>query len=379
MLKWLLYYCFYLSIAKSFVYSDHFFGGTMSWQVIEPNRIEIKLQQKYSWFNNLASCQRISGLTGTLALLNGTNFISTNISIQGQCTNYDFYLQFLTLKNIKSLIYPLNTTILLAFQNALWKNIIQNSNTCSLVTFINLTRRDDNKQINSSPITSMPAIITLPIGTRQIIRIPMIDIDRDIAECRWAINNSTYYYTPKMDECGGICQNLPNAQLITSSNLDNNCTLIVNISTVGYYAIAIQIEDFMPSAPYYPLSSIPLQFVIRGINDSCYSPTIIGQIDNGVTIIVSPNTAFSTSIIAKTGCNQTKIIKFSADMSPLGVISTSSITRHDSMTYSMVFTWTPTVNQIGTTQLYCTIAIDDDNRQSIQYCLNFVITEKTGE
>jgi len=351
----------------------------MSWQVIEPNRIEIKLQQKYSWFNNLASCQRISGLTGTLALLNGTNFISTNISIQGQCTNYDFYLQFLTLKNIKSLIYPSNTTIILAFPTAFWKNFIPGSPRCSLVTFINLTRRDDNKQINSSPITSMPAIITLPIGTRQIIRIPMIDIDRDIAECRWAINNSTYYYTPKMDECGGICQNLPNAQLITSSNLDNNCTLIVNISTVGYYAIAIQIEDFMPSAPYYRLTSIPLQFVIRGINDSCYSPTIIGQIDNGVTIIVSPNTAFSTSIIAKTGCNQTKIIKFSADMSPLGVISTSSITRHDSMTYSMVFTWTPTVNQIGTTQLYCTIAIDDDNRQSIQYCLNFVITEKTGE
>ena len=350
----------------------------MSWQVIEPNRIEIKLQQKYSWFNNLASCQRISGLTGTLALLNGTNFISTNISIQGQCTNYDFYLQFLTLKNIKSLIYPLNTTILLAFQNALWKNIIQNSNTCSLVTFINLTRRDDNKQINSSPITSMPAIITLPIGTRQIIRIPMIDIDRDIVKCRRAIKNSTYYHII-VDECGGICQNLPDAQLITSSNLDNNCTLIINISTVGYYAIAIQIEDFMPSAPYYPLSSIPLQFVIRGINDSCYSPAIIGQNDNDATIIVSPNTLFSTSIIAKTGCNQTKIIKFSSDMLPLGVTSTSSITRHDSMTYSMVFTWTPTVNQIGTTQLYCTIAIDDDNRQSIQYCLNFVITEKTGE
>jgi len=167
--------------------------------------------------------------------------------------------------------------------------------------------------------------------------------------------------------------------LYTSSNLDNNCTLIVNISTVGFYAVAIQIEDFLPAAPYHPSSSIPLQFVIRGINNNANLPEIIGEFSNGVIITVSANTLFSTSIIAKTGSDQLEITKFSTDILPLGVTSTSPAVRQNASIYSATFTWTPTIDQIGTKQLYCTIAFDDSNKQSTQYCLNFIVVEKTGE
>jgi hypothetical protein len=35
------------------------------------------------------------------------------------------------------------------------------------------------------------------------------------------------------------------------------------------------------------------------------------------------------------------------------------------------------MNQIGTTQIYCTIAIDSNSLQSAQYCLNFVVMVTT--
>ena len=244
---------------------------------------------------------------------------------------------------------------------------------------IDLKTRTKTGQINSSPITSMPPVITLPINTQQVIRIPMIDTDGDIVKCRWA-NQSTTYHVTSIDECASACNRNSNFTLYTSSNLDNNCTLIVNISTVGFYAVAIQIEDFLPAAPYHPSSSISLQFLIRGINDRNDSlPQIIGEFTNGATVTVSANTVFSTSIIAKTGYNLTEITKFSSDIVPFGVTTTSSVIEQNASIYSFIFTWTPTIDQIGTKQLYCTIATDDENRQSTQYCLNFIVIKKTGE
>ncbi|CAF4360415.1 unnamed protein product [Rotaria socialis] len=40
-------------------------------------------------------------------------------------------------------------------------------------------------------------------------------------------------------ECGGACQDLPGAQLYSTSNINNNCTLAFSTTAVGYYGIAI--------------------------------------------------------------------------------------------------------------------------------------------
>ncbi|CAF4658909.1 unnamed protein product [Rotaria socialis] len=52
-------------------------------------------------------------------------------------------------------------------------------------------------------------------------------------------NRCTSQYTTITDECGGVCQDLPGAQLYSTSNINNNCTLAFSTSAVGYYAIAI--------------------------------------------------------------------------------------------------------------------------------------------
>ena len=385
MTQLLLFGGFYLLVKIVVVTTTHFAGGSMSWKVVQQNSIDsddvqIELQQTYSWMNNLGNCQPLGGSNANLVCLPTTCPTMSSILVQEKCVTYGIDLNLSVTKTTLSFKCPLNSEMLLMYQNHNWSSIIINEvrPNNSLITMIDLKTRTKTGQINSSPITSMPSVITLPINTQQVIRIPMIDTDGDIVKCRWA-NKSTTYHVTTINECAGACKTLHDVQLITSSNLDNNCTLIVNISTNQYYAIAIQIEDFLPAAPYHPSSSIPLQFVIRGINNNANLPEIIGEFSNGVIITVSANTLFSTSIIAKTASQQTKIIKFSTDILPFGVTSTSSVIQQNASIYSFIFTWTPTIDQIGTKQLYCTIATDDENRQSTQYCLNFIVVEKTGE
>ena len=385
MTQLLLFGGFYLLVKIVVVTTTHFAGGSMSWKVVQQNSIDsddvqIELQQTYSWMNNLGNCQPLGGSNANLVCLPTTCPTMSSILVQEKCVTYGIDLNLSVTKTTLSFKCPLNSEMLLMYQNHNWSSIIINEvrPNNSLITMIDLKTRTKTGQINSSPITSMPSVITLPINTQQVIRIPMIDTDGDIVKCRWA-NKSTTYHVTTINECAGACKTLHDVQLITSSNLDNNCTLIVNISTNQYYVIAIQIEDFLPAAPYHPSSSIPLQFVIRGINNNANLPEIIGEFSNGVIITVSANTLFSTSIIAKTASQQTKITKFSTDIVPFGVTSTSSVIQQNASIYSFIFTWTPTIDQIGTKQLYCTIATDDENRQSTQYCLNFIVVEKTGE
>jgi len=358
----------------------------MSWKVVQQNstnssNVEIELEQTYSWMNNLGECKPLGGPNENLACVSTTCSIMPSISVRGKCVSYDVDLKLVVTKSTRSFTRALNSEMFLMYRKQNWSATISNASnrTNSLVTMIDLKTRTKTGQINSSPITSMPSVITLPINTQQVIRIPMIDTDGDIVKCRWATSSTTYYST-NIDECASACNRNSNFTLYTSSNLDNNCTLVVSVNSTSYYVIAIQIEDFLPAAPYHPSSSIPLQFIIRGIDDNNDSlPQIIGEFTNGVIITVSANTVFSTSIIAKTSSDQTKIIKFSSDMLPLGVTTTSSVIQQNASVYSAIFTWTPTVDQIGTKQLYCTIAFDYSNRQSTQYCLNFIVVEKTGE
>ena len=385
MTQLLLFGGFYLLVKIVVVTTTHFAGGSMSWKVVQQNstnssNVEIELEQTYSWMNNLGECKPLGGPNENLACVSTTCSIMPSISVRGKCVSYDVDLKLVVTKSTRSFTRALNSEMFLMYRKQNWSATISNASnrTNSLVTMIDLKTRTKTGQINSSPITSMPSVITLPINTQQVIRIPMIDTDGDIVKCRWA-NKSTTYHVTTINECAGACKTLHDVQLITSSNLDNNCTLIVNISTNQYYAIAIQIEDFLPAAPYHPSSSIPLQFVIRGINNNANLPEIIGEFSNGVIITVSANTLFSTSIIAKTGSDQLEITKFSTDILPLGVTSTSPAVRQNASIYSATFTWTPTIDQIGTKQLYCTIAFDDSNKQSTQYCLNFIVVEKTGE
>ncbi|CAF5226541.1 unnamed protein product, partial [Rotaria magnacalcarata] len=153
-------------------------------------------------------------------------------------------LDVTTARSVQTLSYALSAQLVLAYQNSTWKTLVSGATTWNVATYINLAVRNDTGVINSSPTANMTPIVVVPVNTQQTLRIPMTDGDYDVVKCRWASSTSAVASTT-IDECKGVCQDLPGAKLHSSSNTDNNCTIVFNTSVVGYYCIAIQIEDFM--------------------------------------------------------------------------------------------------------------------------------------
>ena len=83
------------------------------------------------------------------------------------------------------------------------------------------------------------------------------DPDNDIMRCRWAVG---------YDECGEICGSFPWVDLDPES-----CSIMYTANqSVGYQAVAIMIEDFLPGS-IVPMSSVGLHFLVLIVNstDSC--------------------------------------------------------------------------------------------------------------
>ena len=94
--------------------------------------------------------------------------------------------------------------------------------------------------------------------------------------------------------------------------------------STGDYAVALQVEDFICSTATTPLSSVPVQFVVRVqafSSSSCTSkPAFVRDTPlNGSYFEVPFNTSWSTTIIARVpgGSRATSITEF-VTASPLG-------------------------------------------------------------
>ena len=376
-------FCFVSTIST--VQTSHFRGGYLSWETILSNAtnatmVTINLLQTYSWTYTKYPCSSLVGDSDSLTCIssNCSNYVSSMTTTQASCISYDVGLDISTGQSITPLTLLAGSQLILKYRSNTWLPLVQSTSIYyGLITFIDLRVRSDNGRINSSPTSTMTALVTVLTNSQQILRIPMADIDSDIIKCRWA-NDSSVIANTAVDECEGVCSNIPGAQLYTSSNMDNNCSLVFTAALSGYYVVALQIEDYMPSAPNgAALSSIPLQFIVQALSISCNQSSIIGQLADGTTVQVVPNQNFSVSIIAQAGCNTTSVNRFLTMTAPSGTVNTTGVISLGSLLYSMVFMWTPTVSQIGSTQLYCTVAVDDNNLQSSQYCLNFIVAYTT--
>jgi hypothetical protein len=375
----------YSLFALASVQAVHFRGGYLSWQTVSPNvtnatMITINIEQTYSWTYTRYPCGSLVGDAAYLVCIssNCSNYQNNTVTIQAPCISYDIGLDISTGQSITPVTLLAGSQLILTYSSSNWLTLVQSTSLLyGLVMSVNLTVRSDNGRINSSPTSTMAAVVTVLVNVQQILRIPMADIDSDIVKCRWA-NKTSLIGNTLVDECQGVCQDIPGAQLFTTSNTENNCSLIFTTVSVGYYVVALQIEDFMPTAPDGPpLSSTPLQFLVSTLNISCNQPSIIGQLTDGTTVEVEANNTFSVSIIAQAGCNTTSINRFLTIILPSGTANTTTVTSLGSLLYSIMFIWTPTNDQIGTTQLFCTVAIDTNNLQSPEYCLNFVVTSMT--
>jgi hypothetical protein len=380
------YLCWLLIYVLPMVQAGHFRGGYISWRTVSPNdtnatMVTINIQQTYWWSYRLVPCAATPiGGPGTLTCRssNCSNYVSNMANVSAPCIAFDAGLDASTAQSVTPVTLQAGSRLVIGYYSGAWLPLVNSSSgTFSLTILIDLNVRSDTGRINSSPTSTMAALVTVLPNTRQILRIPMSDIDSDIVKCRWA--NGTHMIDSRLlDECGGICGNVPGAQLYSSSNTDNECRLVFTTTLPGYYVVALQIEDFMLSAPNgSALSSIPLQFLVQAINTTCNQPNITGQLTNGAFIAVEVNKTFSTPIIVQTGCNTTNITRFLTIISPSNNFTTSPVAPIDSIIYSMNFTWTPVDSQIGSTQLFCTVAIDANNLQSNQFCLNFVVVAST--
>ena len=378
--------CWLLIYLLPVVQAAHFRGGYISWQTISPNdtnttMVTINIQQTYWWSYQRFPCTAAPiGGPGSLVCLtfNCSNYVSGMANVSGPCVSFDISLNTSTAQSVTSVTLQAGSRLVLGFTGSSWWPLVSSSvSAFSLTTLIDLNIRSDTGRINSSPTSTMVVLVTVLPNTQQTLRVPMFDIDSDVIKCRWA-NGAEVIDSRTIDECGGICQNIPGAQLYTSSNTDNRCVLVFTAALPGYYVVALQIEDFMPSAPNgTALSSIPLQFLVEAIVTTCNQPNITGELSNGAYIALEVNKTFSTTIIVEAGCNTTNITRFLTIISPSNNSSTSSIASINSIVYSMNFTWTPVTDQIGSTQLFCTVAIDANNLQSNQFCLNFIVTPIT--
>ena len=89
------------------------------------------------------------------------------------------------------------------------------------------------------------------------------------------------------------------------------CSLTYNgLGSVGLYAVAIQIEDFITSSSNTPMSSVPLQFIVElfSSSQSCFGsrPVLVGETpQDGSCIPVPFGTTFRTSVVAMVGQSST--------------------------------------------------------------------------
>ncbi|CAC5391943.1 unnamed protein product [Mytilus coruscus] len=165
-----------------------------------------------------------------------------------------------------------------------------------------LTVRSDTGTINSSPISAMKPITRMKQGCQYSIQIPVQDDDSDIVKCRWSTKT-------RYDECGGVCQRF------TGSVLDEvSCVLHYNaIGRTGWYAVAVQIEDFAVSNNMVPLSSVPLQFLVQVFTSSGYCedrPVLVEtNFIDGTNFHISLYSTLCEIMVARSATNTSRIIE----------------------------------------------------------------------
>lgn len=403
----------FISICINTVSNSHFRGGMISWQPTpnEPSVLNTKetitINQRYAWSRSAASSSCTSTTITSYGLIgdSSANLLqcqspaatctsvqyNTAISTYVPCTDYNTVLGMslghtsttvnLTVRSSGVVLGYSSTGAWLALQlgGADW----------SLMVYINMAPRTDNGLINSSPTVDIPPVVYAPANSMMTtsIDIPMSDADGDTIECRFA-KSSNVLGGVTVDECAGACKTvaLPAATQLISGN--NTCTLIVQLPSIGYYAVAIQVEDFLENTTT-ALSSIPVQFLILTYDtsnptSSCTLIPIITSIppdlpSPGDTVTVQVTVPYTAMVIAQVGCQNdtdTSITNF-ITISPPGMLKTNLPFALASPYFAVNLTWTPTSDQLGRTFTFCVTAVDSNYYSSKQYCFNFLVGPKT--
>ncbi|CAF4553475.1 unnamed protein product, partial [Rotaria sp. Silwood2] len=249
--------------------------------------VQVLIHQRYSWRRDywssmcttttITNQQIIGSNTGNLDCNVGSCSSFITLSADVICTDYSTLTDCSSGEVYNTLSLPLGGTFIVGFYGGNWLALAIGGNGAWQVTGkIDLTVRSDGL-INTSPVTTTLPVIYRTVGVQHVQIIPMSDADStDTLRCRWSTDN-TPSNANGYDECASVCApSLPAGYTLSP----DNCTLVFRISSVGgYYAVALQIEDFYTSTSPTPMSSVPVQFMFYGIAvpSGCSTPpSIIG-------------------------------------------------------------------------------------------------------
>ena len=134
----------------------------------------------------------------------------------------------------------------------------------------------------------------------------------------------------------------------------------------GSYAVALQIEDFASPTSATPLSSIPVQFVVRVFtptpNQPCSDrPQLVGTTpQDGSSFCVSSASSWSAAIRARLPSAAASIASITdiITASPLGMRKSGLILSSNPGEWLVIVTWIPLPHQSGP-NIFCYSALDN--------------------
>ncbi|CAF1142938.1 unnamed protein product [Rotaria sordida] len=181
-------------------------------------------------------------------------------------------------------------------------------------------------------------------------------------------STSSFPARQAIDECGGICypSSTPNRTTLS------NCTVeFTGLVAGAWYAVAIQVEDFINSTSNQSMSSVPVQFLIYVLpTPQCSSiPEFTLSVDCLEAQIGVP---MNFVLYATNDCDpeESRIADIVVSKSIPGM-KAGNLTQASDQSYAwVIYTWTPQSNQYGPQQ-FCAIAFTSERVQSEEYCVVF--------
>jgi hypothetical protein len=351
--------------------SNHFHGETIMWKPVSINSsmVIVEITVKSAWRRNTGPqfyCNQSYVLNGSVPLGDGGLYASPATFLKSfpgvYCTEYSVEenWSYGEITVPVKYTYPYATAnYTIGYANGMqWVTVLNVGGVYSLSSKVSLKIQNHTKAINQSPITSLWPALKIPAGVYQELKIPVMDADGDVMRCRWASGN----------ECGFSCSMPPNVTLD-----ETNCILKFNLpSTLGFYALRLQIEDFESKTSLVAMSSVPLQFLVQA-----YAPA-----NNSITPkFVTPTKADKTCVTITLGSTYTDVIVVDSNsinssiseiqtISPPGLLKSNlySFSNRSTIKYINV-TWTPTKYGV---YLFCFVAITKSKTTTEQRCVSLV-------
>ncbi|PIK43663.1 hypothetical protein BSL78_19498 [Apostichopus japonicus] len=231
-----------------------------------------------------------------------------------------------------------------------------------MLTKVDLTPRPDNQQLNSSPMTSSLPLLRIQRGCDFIVDIPYYDKDGDHVKCRWAKALKNECTPPN---CGRA------HQMFTIK--DGSCMIHIDseVADIGWYAVAVMIEDFITPFSSQALSAVPFHFLVRVDPGERRCNDVNNTDPVNRCLAVPPGELFVYKATATVMNLDIPIVNF-ASTSPRGM-EKSGVTSEGGGLYSAEFNWVPSPKLVGTVETFCYSPFDSERFSGNEVCIDLAI------